>query len=67
MKRKEFIKIWADTVAKGRKRHHPDLRQSEAAVSRMSDEAKAAGLWRKHSAYYRSRSAAEFLEELTSK
>jgi hypothetical protein len=65
MKRAEFIRIWADTVAAGRKRTYPDLRPSEAAVSRMSDEAKAAGLWRKHSAYYRAQTVEQFRAELS--
>lgn len=64
MKRSEFIKIWADTVGEGRKRNFPDLRASEAAVSRMSDEAKAASLWRKHAAFYRAQTIEQFMSEL---
>ena len=42
MKRSEFIKILTDSIAEGRKQNFPDLRRSEAAVSRISDEARAA-------------------------
>jgi hypothetical protein len=48
MKRSEFIKLYADLVAEGRKKHHPDIRPSEAAVSRMSDNKTAVKLWMKH-------------------
>jgi hypothetical protein len=45
MKRSEFIKLWSDVVAEGRKKNHPDIRPSEAAVSRMDDDKKAARVW----------------------
>jgi hypothetical protein len=52
MRRSEFIKLWADAVAEGRKKNHPDIRPSEAAVSRMADNKKGAQLWAKHRAAF---------------
>jgi hypothetical protein len=48
MKRAEFIKLYSDLVAEGRRKNHPDIRPSEAAVSRMSDDKTAGKLWAKH-------------------
>lgn len=64
MKRSEFIKILTDSIAEGRKQNFPDLRRSEAAVSRISDEARAASLWRKHSAFYRTQTVEQFRAQL---
>jgi hypothetical protein len=52
MKRSDFIKLWSDAVAEGRQKNHPDIRPSEAAVSRMADNKKAALLWAKHRAAF---------------
>jgi hypothetical protein len=47
MTRSEFINLWCDTVAAGRRLHHPDIRLSEEAFSRMYDQKTAARHWRK--------------------
>lgn len=52
MLRREFIKMYADAVRDGRRKHYPDMRPSEEAVSRMSDEKSAARLWGKHRAAF---------------
>jgi hypothetical protein len=67
MKRSEFIELWADVIAEGRKKHHPAIRPSEAAVSRMSDEKKGAKMWAKHRAAFALCSVAEMRAILTSK
>jgi hypothetical protein len=52
MKRSEFIKLWSDVVAEGRKKNHPGIRVSEAACNRMEDDKKAARMWAKHRAAF---------------
>jgi hypothetical protein len=52
MRRFEFIKLYSDMVAEGRKKNYPDMRPSEEAVSRMDDNKKAAQLWAKHRAAF---------------
>ncbi len=41
MTRSEFVQISCDFVAEGRKRNFPDMRLSEAAAARVSDQEKA--------------------------
>lgn len=64
MKKAEFIKTFADSVAKGRKKHYPDIRPSEAAVSRIDDERRASVLWRQHREHYTHVTVQEFEEEI---
>lgn len=64
MKRGEFIKALADEIAVGRKRNFPDVRRSEGAVNRMSDEKRAASLWRKHRAKLSKVTVEQFLIDL---
>lgn len=47
MTRAEFVQLWADEVAIGRKKNHPDIRVSEAAVARIDDERFALKMWRR--------------------
>lgn len=67
MRRAEFIKAYADSVAAGRRRNFPDMRPSEEAVTRMADEKRAAGYWRKWSATFSLQTVGEFLTELNAK
>lgn len=64
MKRAEFIKLLGDSIAKGRKRNFPDIRESEAAVTRMDDDKKSAALWRKHREKLSGLTAEEFMSDL---
>lgn len=52
MLRREFIKMWADSVRDGRRKHHPNIRPSEEACGRMEDEKIAAAMWAKHRAAF---------------
>jgi hypothetical protein len=65
VKRAEFIKTFADSVAAGRRRNFPDMKPSEEAVARMSDEKRAAAHWRKHGPHYKLQTVGELLIELT--
>lgn len=47
MKKAEFIKLWCELVAAGRKRIHPDIRPSEAAMAMFDDREFAAKFWRR--------------------
>lgn len=67
MRRSEFIKAYADSVAIGRRRNFPNMRPSEEAVSRMSDEKRAAGFWRKHGPEFARQTVGAFLDELNKK
>lgn len=48
MERKQFVRIASDYIAKGRKLHHPNMRPSEIAMSRVEDEEKMKQLWKGH-------------------
>lgn len=63
MTREEFIKLFADRTALGRKKNYPDLRPSEAAMSRMDDEKRGAKLWRLHRSYLITVTSAEYIAE----
>jgi hypothetical protein len=61
--RKQFIQMYADAVAKGRKVHHPMMRPSEIAASRMHDEFNATKVWRRNRTIYAVRDVAEVKAE----
>jgi hypothetical protein len=67
MKRAEFIKLWCDTVAAGRKKNYPNIRPSEAAVERLHDMRTATTWWRKHRAKWAAMTRDQVLEAITGK
>lgn len=65
MRRSEFINLWADTVAAGRRKNFPDMRRSEIAASRFHDEKTAVRMWKRHRSSYKDKTVEEARAELT--
>jgi hypothetical protein len=61
--KKQFIQMYADAVAKGRKVHHPMMRPFEIAALRIHDESSAAKVWRRNRDIYAGRDVAEVKAE----
>lgn len=64
MTRRVFIQIYADAVAKGRRRNFPDMRtRSEIASARFYDERQALKMWTKNRSLFAGRDIAELKAE----
>ena len=64
MKKAEFVKLWCDIVDEGRRKHYPDLRPSERAMSVVGDIDKANSMWRKYRESFAPLTVAEARERL---
>ncbi len=64
MIRAEFVQISRDFVAEGRKRTFPDMRFSEAAAARFSDQEKTLSHWRRNRNYFANTLPGTYLAQL---
>ena len=64
MTRKEFMQITCDCIAEGRKRNFPNLRPSEVAASRFSDQKKALKVWRQSRTHFANMLPGVYLAQL---
>ena len=64
MTRAEFVQISCDLIAEGRKRNFPDMRLSEVAAARVSDQKKALSHWRRNRNYFANTLPGVYLAQL---
>ena len=63
MTRRVFIQVYADAVAKGRRRNFPNMRLSEIASARVHDERQALKMWTKNRSLFVGRDITELKAE----
>jgi len=64
MIRAEFVQISCDFISVGRKRNFPDMRLSEAAAARVSDQKETLSHWRRNRNYFANTLPSVYLAQL---